>query len=105
MADTTSPRSSTSVTGLRTRRGTIRCPPADPRIPAPSAMRRRMKLTETRSKLRRSVLAMVAAAWITGCSSERPLPAKAYFDTGNEAMRGKTYDLAIDQYQKLFEEH
>jgi outer membrane protein assembly factor BamD len=64
-----------------------------------------MRLTETRTKLARFVLAAAVAGSIAGCSSEQHLPAKEYFDTGNEAMRGKTYDLAIDQYQKLLEEH
>ena len=42
---------------------------------------------------------------VGGCSSTKVLTAQEYMDEGNKAMDAEVYDLAVESYQKLLEEH
>lgn len=43
--------------------------------------------------------------FVASCGAEKILTDKEYFDAASKAMEGKTYDLAVEKYQKLMEEY
>lgn len=49
-------------------------------------------------------------AWVffllaAACGTEKVLTDKQYFDAASRALESKDYDLAVEEYQKLMEEH